>query len=92
VGVEYRQRRPYRIHSITVIASQNAPASATGPTLQRLQGDGRAAIIAPVFQEEALQPDARTQIFVNPDGGSCPSSLRLNTRGLLGNCHKGKKV
>ena len=68
VGVEYRQRRPYRIHSITVIASQNAPASATGPTLQRLQDDVRAAIIAPVFQEEALQPDARTQIFVNPDG------------------------
>ena len=68
VGVEYRQRRPYRIHSITVIASQNTPASATGPTLQRLQDDVRAAIIAPVFQEEALQPDARTQIFVNPDG------------------------
>ena len=27
VGIEYRQRQPYRIHSITVIASQNAPAT-----------------------------------------------------------------
>jgi S-adenosylmethionine synthetase len=28
----------------------------------------RAAVIEPVFHEEPLKPDARTQIFVNPDG------------------------
>jgi S-adenosylmethionine synthetase len=68
VGIEYRQRRPYRIHSITVIASQNAPATSTGPTLQRLQEDIRQAVIDEVFQEEELRPDAGTQIFINPDG------------------------
>jgi S-adenosylmethionine synthetase len=68
VGIEYRQRRPYRIHSLTVIASQNEPATSTGPTLQRLQEDIREAVIDFVFQEEELQPDHKTQIFVNPDG------------------------
>src|SRR5919201_5762964 len=68
VGIEYRQRRPYRIHSLTVIASQNAPATSTGPTLERLRDEVRATVIEPVFHEEPLQPDAQTQIFVNPDG------------------------
>jgi S-adenosylmethionine synthetase len=68
VGIEYRQRRPYRIHSITVIASQNEPETSTGPTLQRLEEDIRHTVIDFVFQEEELQPDAQTQIFVNPDG------------------------
>jgi S-adenosylmethionine synthetase len=68
VGIEYRQRRPYRIHSLTVVAGQNAPATSMGPTLERLRDDVRAAVIEPVFHEEPLKPDARTQIFVNPDG------------------------
>ena len=68
VGIEYRQRRPYRVHSVTVIASQNEPATSTGPTVQRLQEDIRQAVIDEVFREEELRPDASTQIFVNPDG------------------------
>jgi S-adenosylmethionine synthetase len=68
VGIEYRQRRPYRIHSLTVIASQDEPATSTGPTLQRLQEDIRDAVLDFVFQEEALKPDDQTQIFINPDG------------------------
>jgi len=68
VGIEYRQRRPYRIHSMTVVASQNAPATSTGPTLDRLRDDVWATVIEPVFHEEPLKPDAETQIFVNPDG------------------------
>jgi len=68
VGIEYRQRRPHRIHSMTVIASQNEPATSTGPTLERLRDDIRATVIDPVFHEETLKPDAGTQIFINPDG------------------------
>jgi S-adenosylmethionine synthetase len=68
VGIEYRQRLPYRIHSLTVVASQHAPATSTGPTLERLRGDVRATVIEPVFHEEPLKPDAKTEIFVNPDG------------------------
>ena len=56
VGIVYRQGRPYRIHSLTVIASQHRAPTSGGPTLQRLQDDIRALVIAPVFQHEPLQP------------------------------------
>lgn len=65
VGVEYKNRQPYRIHSITVIASQNQSPK---PNLQQLQDDIRETVIAPVFANEAIKPDAKTRIFINPDG------------------------
>ncbi|RCJ26963.1 methionine adenosyltransferase [Nostoc minutum NIES-26] len=65
VGVEYKNRRPYRIHSITVIASQNKPSK---PDLQQLHGDIRETVIAPVFEDEDIKPDEQTRIFINPDG------------------------
>lgn len=65
VGVEYKNRRPYRIHSITVIASQN---KASKPDFQQLQDDIRETIIYPVFDNEDIKPDAKTRIFINPDG------------------------
>src|SRR5919108_3107736 len=68
VGVEYRDRRPYRIHSITVIASQSCQPAAGGPDRRRLQDDLREAIIDDVFQEEGIKPDRDTYIFINPDG------------------------
>jgi len=66
VGVEYRDRRPSRIHSITIIASQNklnAPAIQT----QQLQAEIREAVIEPIFQNEFIRPDARTRIFIDAD-------------------------
>jgi S-adenosylmethionine synthetase len=68
VGVEYRDRRPYRIHSITVIASQSRPPAAGGPACKRLQDDLKEAVIDFVFQEEPIKPDRDTHIFINPDG------------------------
>ncbi|BAZ80751.1 methionine adenosyltransferase [Sphaerospermopsis kisseleviana CS-549] len=65
VGVEYKNRQPYRIHSITVIASQNQSPK---PNLQQLQDDIRETVIDPVFANEAIKPDAKTRIFINPDG------------------------
>jgi S-adenosylmethionine synthetase len=65
VGVEFRNRKPYRIHSITVIASQN---KASKPDLEKLQQDIRQTVIQPVFEDEAIKPDEGTRIFVNPDG------------------------
>ena len=67
VAVEYRQGKPYRIHSITLIASQTRPQSG-GPTLQRLEDDLRELVITSVFNDENIVPDKRTRIFVNPDG------------------------
>src|SRR5919109_3709131 len=68
VGIEYRDRRPYRIHSITVIASQSCQPAAGGPDRRRLQDDLREAIIDDVFQEEDIKPDRDSCIFINPDG------------------------
>lgn len=68
VGVEYRDRRPYRIHSITLIASQGRPSTAGGPDLKKLEQDLKEMVIHPILQEEEIKPDDRTRIFVNPDG------------------------
>ncbi|ARV57789.1 methionine adenosyltransferase [Nostocales cyanobacterium HT-58-2] len=65
VGVEYRNCRPYRIYSITVIASQN---KASKPDLNQLRNDIREAVIQPIFQDEQIKPDSNTKIFINPDG------------------------
>jgi S-adenosylmethionine synthetase len=64
VGIEYRKRRPHRIHSLSVIASQNRPE----PDLNKLRQEVREAVVAPVFEEEAIRPDENTRIFINPDG------------------------
>jgi S-adenosylmethionine synthetase len=68
VGVEYCDRKPHRIHSITVIASQQEPSTASAADLKRLQTDIRAAVIDPVFASEAIRPDDQTRIFINPEG------------------------
>jgi S-adenosylmethionine synthetase len=65
VGVEYQNRRPYRIHSITVVASQNQPEK---PNLQKLRDDIRETVIDPVFINEEIKPDSQTRIFINPHG------------------------
>jgi S-adenosylmethionine synthetase len=65
VGVEFRNRVPYRIHSITVIASQQ---KGSGPDLRKLNDDIREAVIDNVFRDEEIKPDKDTRIFVNPDG------------------------
>ena len=65
VGVEYREGRPYRIHSITIVATQEKTAMrGVGP----LRDDLNAHVIEPVFAAEALRPDSRTHIFINPEG------------------------
>jgi S-adenosylmethionine synthetase len=68
VGVEYRDGRPSRIHSITIIASQIKSAEAGGPDGKKLDDEIREAVLRPVFQDEDIRPDERTRIFVNPDG------------------------
>jgi S-adenosylmethionine synthetase len=68
VGVEYRGSRPYRIHGITVIASQLKTPEKGGPDLRRLRDDIIGAVIGPAFHDEEMAPDERTRIFVNPDG------------------------
>jgi len=65
VGVEYKNRRPVRIHSVVVTATQK---SLTDPSLDRLRKDIREAVVEPVFTDESIRPDSKTNIKVNPDG------------------------
>ncbi|MGO9619915.1 MAG: methionine adenosyltransferase [Desulfobaccales bacterium] len=65
VGVEYRKRRPFRIHSVTVIAGSSTAPCYEIPE-ERLHQDIREMVIKPAFAAEELKPDDRTLIFVNP--------------------------
>lgn len=65
VGVEYRNRRPHRIHSVTIIAGfSRATEMEISP--ERLHDDIRAAVIEPAFANEEVKPDNQTLIFINP--------------------------
>jgi S-adenosylmethionine synthetase len=65
VGVEFIDRRPARIHSITLVACQS---KAGNPTPKAFQDDLRQMVIDPVFTDQEIKPDSSTQILVNPDG------------------------
>ncbi len=65
VGVEYRDRRPYRIHNIAVITDHQEGVEADP---DRFHGDIREAVVDPVFERESVKPDGETRIFVNPNG------------------------
>lgn len=64
VGIEYYDWRPFRIHSITIVVSQQS----ADPDHKVLQEQLAEHVLRPVFAGEAIQPDARTHIFVNPNG------------------------
>lgn len=80
VGIEYRDGVPSRIHSLTIIASQN-PTGA--PDFKKLQDEIREAVVGQVFREEAIRPDARTRIVVNPEGPLIEGGPSLHS-GLTG--------
>jgi len=65
VGVEYRDRQPHRIHSLTLVVSGSKAANyQVSP--QKLHEDMLEAVIRPAFAEEAIRPDDQTLISVNP--------------------------
>lgn len=65
VGVEYRDQKPFRIHGVTVTASQRKASEPNPDTLHR---DILREVIEPAFDGETTKPDGDTRIFVNPDG------------------------
>jgi len=74
VGIEYREGRPSRIHSITLVATQTEASAAD---LQRMNDDLHAHVIEPVLKTGSMKPDERTRIFINPAGarvGGGPSA------------------
>jgi S-adenosylmethionine synthetase len=65
VGIEYRDRRPYRIHSISLVASQQKENE---PPPQRLAEDIKEYVIRPALCRGDIRLDNKTEIFVDPDG------------------------
>jgi S-adenosylmethionine synthetase len=65
VGVEYRNRQPHRIHSLTLVVSGS---KATGYQVEprKLHDDLLEAVVRPAFSEEAFGPDEQTLISINP--------------------------
>ena len=80
VGIEYRNGVPSRIHSLTVIASQNRTGA---PDFKTLQDEIREAVVGQVFREEAIRPDGLTRIVVNPEGPLIEGGPSLHS-GLTG--------
>jgi S-adenosylmethionine synthetase len=65
VGVAYEDDRPVKIHSLTIMASAD-PFKHVEP--RTLDAAIMEQVVAPVFANEAIQPDKKTRMFVNPDG------------------------
>jgi hypothetical protein len=68
--------------------SVNALSAKSGPC----GGRSRATTGAICASGVITRPGLRTSTPSAQHGGSCPSSVRVNTRGLPDDCHKGKKV
>jgi S-adenosylmethionine synthetase len=65
VGVEYKDRAPLRVHSVTINSSQK---DRTFPKPERLRVDLIEAVIQAVFKDEPIAPDKHTKVFINPGG------------------------
>lgn len=65
VAVEYRNRRPHRIHSITITAAVDPLRSSS---LKGLEANLIDLAVKPVFEDELIRPDNATHIFINPGG------------------------
>lgn len=64
VGVEFRERAPYRIHSVNMVVAQRGRE----PSLARLRADVRERVLDAVFSDEPIRPDPATRIAINPEG------------------------
>lgn len=65
VGVEYRDRKPHRIHSVTLVASQ---WEADCPACDNLRDDLYEQVIESVFRDAPVRPDRDTHVWINPYG------------------------
>ncbi|HJW81693.1 MAG TPA: methionine adenosyltransferase domain-containing protein, partial [Acidiferrobacterales bacterium] len=65
VAVVFRNRRPARIHSITLLVSHTARGV---PPAVQLEEALRKQVIEPVFRDEPVRPDTDTRFDVNPEG------------------------
>jgi S-adenosylmethionine synthetase len=65
VGIEYRDRKPYRIHSISILASHNKHSEANLSDRKQLQQEIKQAVIDDVLKNTEFQPDEKTRILID---------------------------
>jgi len=65
VGFEFRDGQPYRIHSITLVATQHENSEID---TEGLRADMVDNVIEPVLRQEKIKSDADTIININPGG------------------------
>ena len=65
VGIQFNNGSPARIHSITMVATQDAESDISNETLQ---SDLIEHVIEPVLKKEKLNADENTHIHINPGG------------------------
>jgi len=65
VAVTYRERMPYRIHSVSLVLCRRPGVSVNE---RRIRNDLIQGVIEPVFADRAIRPDAATRLFFNPEG------------------------
>lgn len=83
VGVEYHDRRPCRVHSITIVAGQDSVPSGHAQQGTRFASDLREVVIEPVLNDTEIQVDRNTLIYINPEGGALAGGPSLHS-GLTG--------
>jgi S-adenosylmethionine synthetase len=65
VAVEYQDRRPARIQAVALTAALDPP---TMPAAEKVHASLVEHVVGPTFAQQAIRPDQRTQILVNPGG------------------------
>jgi S-adenosylmethionine synthetase len=80
VGVAFENRKPARIHSVTVIAGLEGPQT---PDAADIRADLQKEVISRIFADDPVKPDRDTEIFVNPRG-LFPKSGPMSHSGMTG--------
>jgi S-adenosylmethionine synthetase len=65
VGIEYKNGKPSRVHSITLVTTQTEELAADR---QRLCEDLLEHVVDPVLKKQAFERDEQTRLFINPTG------------------------
>lgn len=65
VAIEYRKQKPYRVHSINIVASHQ---DLTESQLKAMRKDLIEHVIVPVVEQEDIHFDTKTNVFINPHG------------------------
>ena len=65
VGVAFENRKPARIHSVTVIAGLEGPQP---PDAADIKVDLQEEVISRIFADDPVKPDKNTEIYLNPRG------------------------